>query len=131
MEHSYSVTVCGQHAGKVLVQQQGLYYLFSCRCSLSGDVMYRLTVSCGGLRENLGILVPEHGSYVLNKKVPVKRIGNGAMSFALVPKNDDLKRTFVPIHPEEPFGYISRLKESFLMIRNGQPGICIEKQQEC
>ena len=117
--------------GKVLVERQGLYYRFSCRCRLEGDIIYRLTVTCGSVRENLGILVPKDGSFVLQTKLPVKRIGAGELSFSLVPRNDDFAGTFVAIRPEEPFSYISRIKKSFLVIRDGQPGILIEKLQEC
>ena len=130
MEHSYAVTAGGKHAGKVSVQRQGLYYLFSCRCSLSEDIMYRLEISCSGVTQNLGILVPENGSFVLRKKMAVRQIGEGDMSFRLVSKQDTPSGTFIPISPEEPFAYISRLKESFLVIRNGQAGICIKKTQE-
>lgn len=131
MEKHFSVTANGRPVGKVLVDRQGLYYRFSCRCRLEGDMIYRLLVTCGSVRENLGILVPEESSFVLHTKLPVKRIGEGELSFTLVPRKDDLPGTFVPIRPEEPFAYISRLKESFLVIRDGQPGICIEKLQEC
>ena len=117
--------------GKVQVERQGLYYHFSCRCRLEGDIIYRLLVTCGSVRENLGILVPKDGSFVLHTKLPVKRIGEGELSFSLVPRKEDLSGNFVPIRPEEPFAYISRLKESFLIIRDGQPGILIEKLQEC
>ena len=130
MEGNYTVTVSGKHAGKVEVVRQGLYYHFSCRCRLSGESMYRLMVSRGNIRENLGILVPRDGSFVLETKLPVKRIGEGNLSFSLVAKQESLSGTFVPISPEEPFAYISRLKESFLVIRNGQSGILINKEQE-
>lgn len=130
MERSFSVAVGGTQAGKVTVRRQGLYYLFSCRCNISGDILYRLVVSCGSIRENLGILVPEEGGFVLNTKIPVKRIGEGDMSFTLVAKQDDSRKSFVPIKPEEPFAYISRLKESFLIRQNGQTGIQIIKMQE-
>ena len=130
MECQYPVTVQGKQAGKVLVSRRGLYYCFSCRCCLTGDTIYRLVVACGTVRENLGVLVPKDGSFVLEKKLPVKRIGEGEMVFSLLPKQEAFTGTFVPIHPEEPFAYISRLKESFLVLKNGQPGIIINKMQE-
>lgn len=92
--------------------------------------MYRLIVSCGTKRENLGILIPQGESFILDKRLPVKRIGNGELSFSLIPKKESVSGTFVPISPEEPFTYISRLKKSFLIYRNGQPGILIDKMQE-
>ena len=131
MEDSFSVTVCGKHAGKVQVQRQGLYYHFFCSCKLSGDIIYRLMVTCGSKRENLGILVPQEGSFVLNTKVPVKRIGRGDLSFTLQPRQETPAGVFVPISPEEPFAYISRLKRSFLILKEGQAGIQMEQMQEC
>lgn len=130
MERSYPITVNGEHAGKVSVQRSGLYFHFSCRCCLSGDMMYRLFLTCGSVQENLGILVPMDGSFVLHTKLPAKRLGEGEMSFSLIPKQEAQTKNFVPISPEEPFAYLSRLKESFLVLRNGQPGILIEKKQE-
>ena len=129
MDQNYTVTVCGKQAGKVVVQRQGLYYHVHCRCCLTGDNMYRLVVTCGTIRESLGILVPEGGSFVLDTRLPVKRIGEGKLAFALIPKHEISSGSFVPIHPEEPFAYIARLKESFLILRDGQPGILIHERQ--
>ena len=42
------------------------------------------------------------------------------MVFELFPRNTDFSAAFVPIISEEPFAYISRLKDSFLVIQNGQ-----------
>lgn len=130
MERIYSVTLCGKPAGKVLVQRKGLFYQFHCRCCLTDDSMYRLMVTCGTLQENLGILVPQDGSYVVNTKLPVKRIGEGELSFSLAPRHEIPTTAFIPISPEEPFAYIARLKKSFLTFQNGQPGILIKEMQE-
>lgn len=129
MDQQYEVTIGGKQAGKVSVRRQGLYYCFSCRCCLAGDIIYRLVVSSGSARENLGILVPDKGGFVLETRLPVKRIGEGPLSFRLVPKREE-QVSFLPIRPEEPFAYLSRLKQSFLVISNGEPGICIGKMQE-
>lgn len=130
MEHIFPVTFCGKPVGKVTVQKQGLYYRFICRCNLSGDIMYRLMVASGTLKENLGILVPQNGSFEIDKKLPLKRIREGDMVFTVIPNQESYDRTFVPIYPEEPFAYISRLKNTFLIYKNGQPGVQIEKMQE-
>ena len=130
MEQHYSVTLCGKAVGKVQVQRKGLFYQFRCHCCLSGKTMYRLLVTCGAIQESLGILVPQDNSFVLNTNLPVKRIGEGEMSFLLVPRHEVHTGTFVPICPEEPFTYISRLKESFLVFRDGQHGVLIKQKQE-
>lgn len=124
----YGVFFGDKSVGKAQVTQQGLYYHVVCRCSLSGEVMYRLEVSCGGKRENLGILVPWENGFGLDTRFPISRVGRGELSFRLLPRHDSLEgRMFVPITPEEPFAYLSRLKDSFLEIREGERGASIPR----
>ena len=52
----YGVYFGDKSVGKAQVTEQGLYYHVVCRCSLSGEVMYRLEVSCGEKRENLALI---------------------------------------------------------------------------
>ena len=131
MEKYFSVTWGNKDTGKVLVLRQGLYYRFQCRCALDGDGIYRLMLRCGTHIENLGVLIPQDGSFLLDTKIPVKRVGEGDMSFSLVSQRDPAPESFVPICPEEPFAYISRLKQSFLQLHDGQAGACLNKMQEC
>lgn len=130
METFYSITRKGKDCGKVSVKQQGLYYHFQCRCTVDSDDIHRLVLSCGDIQENLGILVPYEGSFVLTTKIPIKQIKEGNWSFQIIPKRNIPDNHFIPISPEEPFAYVSRLKESFLVYQNGQPGIQIAKMQE-
>lgn len=123
----YGVYFGNQLAGKVQVLQQGLYYRFICRCQLTGDVMCRLSVSCGDKRENLGVVVPMDGGFGLDTKLPVKRLGEGKMEFSLLPKHDVPTGKFVPIYPEEPFTYIERLKDAYLARKEGQVGVVIKE----
>lgn len=125
MEGVYDVSFGNQSVGKVIVQRQGLYYRFSCRCRLTGGVVCRLRVICGDRQENLGILVPVDGGFGLDTKLPVKRLGEKALAFLLVPKLERSVGTFVPVYPEEPFAYISRLKEAYLARKDGQMGIIL------
>ena len=116
MVGDYAVFFGNQQAGKVRVQRQGLYYSFHCRCRLTGDVVCRLYVSCGGRQENLGVVIPEGDGFGLDTRLPVKRFRDGEPSFSLIPKH------------EEPFAYIERLKTSFLVKKYGQMGILLEDQ---
>ena len=127
MEGSYGVNLGRQLTGKVQVARKGLYYHFTCRCHLTGEIIYRLQVSCGSGRENLGVLIPADGGFGLDTKVPVKRFQEGMPEFLLLPKHEKCGETFVPIYPEEPFAYLARLKEAYLVHRNGCPGILIQE----
>lgn len=126
MEGIYGVHFGNHPVGKVSVRKQGLYYRFSCRCQLTEGFVCRLRVSCEDRQENLGILVPMDGGFGLETRLPVKRLGEGVPDFTLVPKHESGSGTFVPVYPEEPFAYISRLKKAYLARRDGKLGIVLE-----
>ena len=125
MEKYYVVTRNGTSCGKVSVIRQGLYYSFQCRCILKKDDIYRLILSQDNLEESLGILVPSGDSFVLATRIPAKRLPEGEWRFHITSKRNPVPENFAPISPDEPFSYISRLKDSFLIYHNGQLGIRI------
>ena len=123
MEYQYSVTRNGNPCGKVTVSRQGLYYRIHCRCLLPAEDIFRLQAASGSRRENLGVLVPVEDRFGLDTRIPVKQLGEGELDFSVHSKRQPVQSHFVPIRDEEPFAYISRLKKSFLEIKEGQPGI--------
>lgn len=127
MEGNYGVYFGNQLVGKVQVLRQGLYYRFVCHCKLTGNIVCRLNVACGGCSENLGVVVPMNGGFGLDTKLPVKRLGQGDMAFQLVPKHEINKGQFIAIYPEEPFAYIARLKNAYLARKNGELGILLRE----
>ena len=125
MDGTYEIMLGGESVGQAVVRRQGLYYRFSCRCDLSGEVIYRITVTCGGKSESLGIPVPKNGEFYLDTRLAASRFGEGEPKFAAVPRRPDLGGMFVPISPEEPFRYLHRLENAFLARKDGQVGIVI------
>ena len=125
MDGTYEIMLGGESVGQAVVRRQGLYYRFSCRCDLSGEVIYRITVTCGGKSESLGIPVPKNGEFYLDTRHAASRLGEGEPKFAAVPRRPDLGGMFVPISPEEPFRYLHRLENAFLARKDGQLGIVI------
>lgn len=125
MVGTYDIRLGSAVVGKAEVEKQGLYYRFSCRCQLSGNTMYRVAVFCGEHQEDLGVCIPIAGQFGTDKKIPCKRLPEGTPSFLLLPKQQCAKGKFVAVYPEEPFTYMSRLKNAYLEIREGQPGIVI------
>ena len=124
---TYSVIQADKMVGTAEVAREGLYYRIRCRCTLTGETVSRVLVRCGEREEGLGILVPEDGAFVLETRIPVKKIGEGPLSFSAVPKHGPMEGRFVPLSPEEPFRYISRLKDAYLEIRNGRVGVVIKE----
>ena len=115
----------GEPVGQARVVRQGLYYCFSCRCRVSGEVICRVSVSCGARTENLGVLVPMGSEFGLEKKLAVKKLGRGPLRFRAGPKHSEEMERFVPVRPEEPFAYISKLQNAFLEIRNEELGVVL------
>lgn len=125
MDGTYEIMLGGESVGQAVVRRQGLYYRFSCRCDLSGEVIYRITVTCSGKSESLGIPVPKNGEFYLDTRLAASRLGEGEPKFAAVPRRPDLGGMFVPISPEEPFRYLHRLENAYLARKDGQVGVVI------
>lgn len=128
MDGNYDILRGGEKIGKAQVKREGLYYRIRCSCALTGEVIYRLTAICGNKTENLGIPVPDGDSFRLEKKLPVSRFPKGEIVIRAVPGNPDRSRLFAPVHPEEPFQYLSRLKAAHMERRGDEIGIVFDDQ---
>ena len=125
MVGTYEVRMGEKPVGQVRVERQGLYYQFTCRCGLSGEVMQRLWMRCGEKETDLGLCVPMEGGFGTEKRIPVRQCGAGTPSFYLRPKQTQIKGNFIPLSPEEPFRYLHRLENAFLERRGRQIGIYV------
>ena len=132
MKKEYDLFSGGEKIGAVLVQRQGLYYRICCRCQLTGAVRYKLMVSCGERTEDLGLCVPHEDRFGVDTRIPIKRLGEGPLSFLLMPRHSKLEGRFIPVSPDEPFGYIRRLENAHLARRDGAIGVVLtEDQSSC
>ncbi len=122
----YDIILGTESIGKAQIEKEGLYYRIFCRCRLSGEVAYKVHVSCGEKSEDLGLLVPQSGAFVLTTRLPAKRLGEGQLKFRAVPRHPKLAGKFVPISADEPFSYLSRLENAYMHIRDGQIGVVID-----
>ena len=123
MEGVFDITLGGRSVGQAAVFQKGLYLYFDCRCRLSGETVCRIRVRCGEKEADLGIPVPEGRDFVLRKKLPAKKLGDGVPEFWVAPKKVTLPENWVPVRAEEPFAYLTRLQDAFLEVRDGQAGV--------
>ena len=128
MVGTYPILLGAEVAGQAVVEKRGLYYFFSCQCQLTGEVIYRITVTCGNNSENLGIPVPEGKQFTLEAKLPASRFGNGKPSFRLVPRHVSAGEHFIPLSPETPFPYLKRLEKAYLVQQGEQLGIVFREE---
>ena len=122
MDGTYDVMLGRQKAGRVEVTREGLYYRFSCRCRTEGREMLRLWMACGKQEVDLGLCVPMGNEFGTEKRIPVRQCGTGRPEFILRPKDH-----FIPLSPEEPFGYLHRLESAFLERRGEKVGIVLRQ----
>ena len=101
MAETYDIKLDDSLVGTAQVEKQGLYYLFSCRCRLPEEGLYRIHVISGDKHEDLGICVPVDGFFGMDKKIPAKRLGEGAFLFELRPR-DWKPCPVVPEHKNAP-----------------------------
>lgn len=120
MKEACPVSFCGKDVGKVEVCREGLYYRFSCRCQMVGDGLYRLDVTCGTNRRDLGIMLTEGTGFCLTTRVPAKTLGEGEMLFRLLPQKGRPREAYTPIYPEEPNRYLERMKAAFTAKQTSQ-----------
>ena len=90
MEGTYPVFYQQQSVGKIEVMKRGLYYSFYCRCRMKPGIVCRLVAKWPNAWENLGIPVPQGDGLELNRKLPVKRLGEEAPEFILIPHDEDI-----------------------------------------
>ena len=127
MDGIYDIFRGEDKIGKAEVRREGLYYRFRCYCNLTGEVMYRIIVLCGGKTENLGIPVPEGDCFQLSTKLPVSRFSSDEPEFRAVPRHPR-QGLWVSISPETPFEYITRLEHAVAEKRDGQMGLLISEE---
>lgn len=127
MEGNYPIYHGPQQVGQAQITRRGLYYYFNCRLQLSGAVVFRLQIRCGDITENLGIPVPEGDIFILQKTLPASRFPREKPEFCVFPKHEPMNEFFVPLHPDEPFAYLSRLQDARLQRQGDRLGIVIKK----
>lgn len=149
MAETYDIICEDEAVGTAKMKRQGLYCSFSCRCRLPQEGLYRIHVICGENREDLGICVPLDNGFGMDKKIPSKRLGDGAVTFELVPKDwqpkkeivpepvavaeeeapepEPAQERFIPVSEETPFDHLDKLEHAHMEIRDDTPGIVIEE----
>lgn len=119
----YQIYLGKEVIGTADVEKQGLTYCIRCRCRISGEVAYKVIATCNGKEADLGLLVPENGAFQLTSRVPAKKLGAGELTFRAVPRHVVPDGMFIPVTVDEPFKYLSRLENAFMVRRGEATGI--------
>lgn len=122
MEGIYDVWLKDKIAGEVLISREGLYYRFLSTVWLPKSSRYHLLAYWEGGNIDLGLCVPQGESFVLNKKIPIKRFDNRRYRYILAAKT---VKQVTPIFENQPFTHLNRLPDSYFSVENNIPVIII------
>lgn len=128
MEGKYTIFYRGKQIGQVLVDREGLYYHFRCKCKFEEDAVCKLMYQYNNDSYVLGIMVPEADVFVMEKRIAIKHFEEGTPYFFIPWDTASERGMFVPISPDEPFGYLAKLTDAFLSYKNGRIGAWIPKK---
>lgn len=117
MKETFLVDRDGIAFGNAEMIREGLYYRIRVRCPKPVRVQL-----CGekGVQD-LGICVPSGSGFAIETRVPVKRIGEGAVSFQVAPEFGP----FYAASPDKPFSHLGDLRNCVFRFQNGQAGVQI------
>lgn len=130
MQSEYLIYLGSNTIGKAQVQRQGLYYRILCKCSLQGNVMHNIWITCGDNEINLGLCAPEGDCFTLRKCIPIKQVGEGQLAFCVRPRHESVAGRFVPLRADEPFAYLEKLRGAVLEKRGDIQGIVIPENSD-
>lgn len=116
---TYQISNGEQIIGVAQVSQEGLYYKIFCRCKLPMNGIHRVYVSNNGVERDLGICVPNGEEFILEKKVPIKHIGQGELKFLAGKKSGKERVNKVPICRDKPFGAMKAIRRGRFAIYDG------------
>ncbi len=124
----YEIFLKDRAVGHAEVKKEGLYYIFTCTCTPPEGDIYRVSVTDGRNRQDLGILVPEGEKFTLKKRIACKCLNADTLSFTLLSKERTL--VSVPVVAGEMFEYLDKLETAHLQATDGQPEIVIDPAQD-
>ena len=126
MEGTWNVYLQDKVVGTCRMWREGLYCRVSCRCAGVGEDICRLVLENGEGVLDLGILVPVEGGFGLDRKLPARQLPPGDPRFFVRQSGHQRAEHFIPVRPDEPFEYLSRLTEARFAWRDGQAGIILK-----
>lgn len=123
MLSEYDIFFHNTVVGKATIGLDGLYCCISCSCKLDYRQIYRLELCINNNKHKLGILVPDKDMFVLEKRIPIRLVKEGTLSFNVVTQKEEGQLLFCPVKDDLPFPHVERLEQCVMKIKNGDIGV--------
>lgn len=125
----YDIHIGNDVIGQVKVSREGLYYRFHAVCQLKSGSIFQLEGQWGEKTCRIGILIPEGNQFCLNTKIPAKQFPTSKPIFCAVPRHAWGNHE-IPVYPDEPFLYLSKIKNAYMIKRNERAYIVIKNSPD-
>ena len=112
-----------ERVGNATVLRQGLYCRVRCQCRFRREGFYRLHMVQGTQQRDLGILIPDGDSFVVDTSIKAMALQDQHLSFRIVQPGKE--RVFIPIVEGEDFLHLDKLRKASFENRNGVCGVMI------
>lgn len=103
MDSKYDVYMGKDRVGTVKLSICGLYCIISCTCDSVGQNIAVLWAETDHGLEKLGLLIPDDFGLGIEKKMPVKKLGQGSIRFFVTERNHAQHEDTVLLDPKCPF----------------------------
>ncbi len=118
----YDILLNDLTIGHVQVGREGLYYKFRCICKFNDNKIYRIKVNDGLTEIILGVCVPEGEHFILNTKIPVKKLQKDTLVFTAESRNESV----FTVETGKSFSCLDKLETARLQNANGQVKMIID-----
>ena len=111
----HDVILGDEKVGKVMLTQQGLYYLLECVCRCATGEGYRLQMRCGNDTHDFGVCVAIREGIGLKTRVKRNLLESKIPEFILISKKTKKKTLLVSVESRKPFQMVHCLTEGKLV----------------
>ena len=109
----------GEEVGVVHLEEDGLYVKLHCQCTNVGGGFHRLYGKSGDKRVNLGLLILNNGSYILDKKISKRSICEGIKEFLVISDREVQESCTVQLHAGESVTNLETIVRWKLRLQDG------------
>lgn len=110
MNGIYPVFLADAKVGEAQIDAKGLYYSIYCRCALLYGGMYRLSICGNAENVDLGVLIFEHGQYILRMKIAKKKLPSNKITFRIFTPDSSKQAGRILIDIAELSAYLHQLE---------------------
>ena len=110
----YDLLLEKKKVGTASVERCGLYIEIVCQCQFQEEGIYKILLTGTSSSINLGTSVLSEDGFVLKRKIPLKKVGDGEYRFSVITPQGYNTNSGIPVCANTAFNSISKLRNARL-----------------